>query len=199
MPITEPTDTIEMLVTATTRRLATSTGIGKRQFDFQHPGQRLVADGGGRVEHCGRHRVQRLGHRTHQQRDGVQRQRDDDVGLVEDPRRDDQRQHDEQRQRRDGEDDARGDRGEPAQHRRALHERAERHGDQQPEHHRNQRQPQVDQRQRPGLVEVGEQIAHRLPQLRDAPLLVERVEHVVGPHAADHLAVVVDRHPEPRR
>ena len=104
---------------------------GERQFDFQHPAQRLVADGGGGVEHGGRHGVQRLGHRAHQQRDGVERQRHDDVGLVEDPGRDDQRQHHEQRQRRDGEDDARGDRRQPAQRRGALHHRAQRHRDHQ--------------------------------------------------------------------
>ena len=40
-------------------------------------------------------------------------------------------------------------RGEPPQHRGALHQRAQRHRDQQPEHERQQRQPQVDQRQRP--------------------------------------------------
>ena len=35
-----------------------------------------------------------------------------------------------------------------------LHQRAERHRDQQPEHHRDQRQPQVDDRQRPRVVEI---------------------------------------------
>ena len=34
MPITEPTDTIEMLVTATTRRLAMSTGIASGSSTF---------------------------------------------------------------------------------------------------------------------------------------------------------------------
>ena len=81
MPITEPTDTIEMLVTATTRRLGDENRNGQRQFDFHDPCQRRVADGGGGVQDGGRHRVERLRHRPHQQRDGVKRQRDDDVGL----------------------------------------------------------------------------------------------------------------------
>jgi hypothetical protein len=34
MPITEPTDTIEMLVTATTRRLATRTGMASGSSTF---------------------------------------------------------------------------------------------------------------------------------------------------------------------
>ena len=41
MPITEPTDTIEMLVTAITRRLATSTGIdnGRSTFSIRVSGR----------------------------------------------------------------------------------------------------------------------------------------------------------------
>ena len=51
MPITEPTDTIEMLVTATTRRLAMSTGMASGSSTFSILVERLVADGGGGVEH----------------------------------------------------------------------------------------------------------------------------------------------------
>ena len=50
--------------------------------------------------------------------------------------------------------------------RRALHQHAQRHRDRQPDQHRHQRQPQMDHGQRPGVVEVGEQIVHRLSPLR---------------------------------
>lgn len=46
-----------------------------------------------RVMHLRRHRVQRFEHRPHQQGRGVGRQRHNDIGLVEDPGSDDQRQH----------------------------------------------------------------------------------------------------------
>ena len=166
MPITDPTETIAMLVTTTTRKPAIRTGIDRGRSTFRIRRHRRVADRGRRVAHLCRHRVQRLEHRPHQQRDGVGRQGDNDVGFVEDPGSDDHGQDYEQRQRRDGEHDTGRRRRQPARHRGALHQHAQRHRDRQPDQHRQQRQAQVDDGQRPGVVEVGQQVVHLQPRRR---------------------------------
>ena len=73
--------------------------------------------------------------------------------------------------------------------RRPLHQRAQRHGDEQPEHDRNQRQPKVNQRQLPGVVEVRQQVSHAQPPrvARSCP---------AGPAVASRAPPV---HPRPAR
>ena len=78
--------TMLTLDTTATRRPAAMTGHGDGQFDEQQPLPAAVAHGLGRRDGVVRHRAQAVGNDSDQQRDGVKRQRDNDVDRIEDLR-----------------------------------------------------------------------------------------------------------------
>ena len=106
------------------------------------------------------HRVQPVGHDPDQQRQRVKRQRDNNVDRIEDLRPQDHRQDDEQRERGNRVEQARGsdDRGLAALE--SVRPPAERQRDDEPEDRRHQGEPGVADRQRDDAVDVRRDPVH---------------------------------------